>query len=163
MTSEERKKRLEDYGNGYHRLIAALEHFPRIMWKFRPAADRWTIHEIIIHIADSEANSYVRCRRFLAEPGSMVLAYDEKKWAIALHYHEQDTAEALELFKWLRRQSYELVKTFPESVWSNTVNHSENGVMLMDEWLDTYEKHIPGHIRQMQANYEAWLIQQGTV
>ena len=102
MTSEERNKKIESYGTAYQRLVAALERFPREMWQFRPSPDRWTIHEIIIHIADSEANSYIRCRRFLAEPGSAVLGYDETKWAHDLRYHEQSTDDALELFKWLR-------------------------------------------------------------
>ena len=100
MTPEERNKRIESYGTAYQRLVAALERFPAEMWQFRPAPDHWTIHEIIIHIADSEANSYVRCRRFLAEPGSTVLGYDESKWAVALRYHDQSTNDALELFRW---------------------------------------------------------------
>jgi hypothetical protein len=159
MTSEERNKKIESYGTAYQRLVAALERFPREMWQFRPAPDRWTIHEIIIHIADSEANSYIRCRRFLAEPGSTVLGYDEVKWAQALHYHDQSTADALELFKWLRFTSYSLVKDLPESAWSNTVYHSENGEMTMDDWLDTYDRHVPDHISQMQNTFEDWMEQ----
>jgi len=133
-----------------------LENFPKTMWQFRPAPGRWTIHEIIVHIADSEANSYVRCRRFIAEPGSGVLGYDENKWTRDLQYHDQSTDEALELFKWLRRKSYTLIRNLPDSAWSNTINHSENGIMHMDDWLDTYERHIPGHIKQMQGNYDEW-------
>ena len=159
MTSEERNKKIDSYGMAYQRLIAALERFPADMWQFRPSPDRWTIHEIIIHIADSEANSYIRCRRFLAEPGSAVLGYDEGKWARALRYHDQSTADALELFKWLRFTSYALVKDLSESAWSNTVYHTENGEMTMDDWLDTYERHIPDHISQMQIIYDDWLGQ----
>ncbi len=81
MTPEERTLKIESYGAAYERLVAALARFPRSMWQFRPAPDRWTIHEIIVHITDSEANSYVRCRRLLAEPGGMVLGYDEAGWA----------------------------------------------------------------------------------
>ena len=88
----------------YEKLIAALPHFPREMWQYRPAPDRWTIHEIIVHIADSEANSYVRCRRFIAEPGSTVMAYDEMAWAQRLNYHAQSPEAALELFKQSARQ-----------------------------------------------------------
>lgn len=161
MTPEERKKRLESYGTAYRELVSSLERFPQDMWQFRPASDRWTIHEIIIHIADSEANSYVRCRRFLAEPGSSVPGYDESGWARELRYHEQSTDDALELFKWLRAKSYALVKDLPESVWSNTVHHSESGVMTLDDWLDTYARHIPEHIEQMQANYRDWVGQKG--
>ena len=161
MTPEDRKQKIESYGSAHQRLVTALQRFPREMWQFRPAPGRWTIHEIIVHIADSEANSYIRCRRFLAEPGSSVLGYDESKWARDLHYHEQSTQDAIELFKWLRYKSYTLIKDLPESAWSNTVDHSESGVMTMDDWLDIYERHIPEHIGQMQANYDDWMRQAG--
>lgn len=156
MSPTERNLKIASYGGAYDRLVAALERFPRSMWQYRPASDRWTIHEIAVHIADSEANSYIRCRRFLAEPGSTVLGYDETAWAQELHYHEQSVEDALELFKWLRRQSYMLIQNLPDSAWSRTVYHSESGLMTMDEWLDVYERHIPDHITQMQANYDDW-------
>ena len=154
--TEERMRKIESYGSAYLRLVAALEAFPREMWQYRPEPDRWTIHEIIIHITDSEANSYVRCRRFLAEPGSTVLGYDESGWARRLHYHEQSTEDALELFKWLRQNSFILIQDQPDSVWANKAYHTESGEMTMDDWLDTYERHIPEHIEQMQGVYEEW-------
>lgn len=161
MTPEERNNKIESYGIAYQRLVSALERFPREMWQFRSAPDRWTIHEILIHIADSEANSYIRCRRFIAEPGSTVLGYDENKWSRDLRYHDQSPDDALQLFKWLRHRSYTLIKHLPETVWSNTVSHTESGVMTMDDWLDTYERHIPEHIEQMQINHDAWVRQKG--
>jgi tRNA U34 5-methylaminomethyl-2-thiouridine-forming methyltransferase MnmC len=113
-----------------------------------------------VHIADSEANSYARCRRFIAEPGSPVLGYDEMIWARQLNYHAQSPEAALELFKQLRECSYELIKTLPEETWANTIVHSENGVMTMDDWLDVYDRHVPDHIAQMQEVYVAWQKQQ---
>ena len=157
MTADQRQREIESYGAAHARLIYALKEFPSEMWQFRPAPDRWTIHEIVVHIADSEASSYIRCRRLLAEPGSAILGYDEMQWARALRYHEQSPADALELFRWLRHKSYTLIRDLPDSVWSNTVVHGEAGVMTMDDWLDTYERHIPEHIAQMQTNYEDWL------
>ena len=68
----------------------------------------------------------------------------------------QSTDDALELFKMLRRNTYYLIKTLPESTWSNTVYHPENGTMTLDDWLDIYERHIPEHLDQMQRVYEAW-------
>ncbi len=156
MTTDERNQKIESYGEAYPQLVAVLERFPEEMWQYRPAPDDWTIHEIIIHITDSEATSYARCRRFIAEPGSAVLGYDEARWARELHYQEQSTGDALEAFKWLRLLSYNLIKHLPEATWSNTVDHSENGLMTLDDWLNTYERHIRDHIEQMQANYDAW-------
>jgi hypothetical protein len=116
----------------------------------------WSIHELIIHIADSEANSYVRCRKFIVEPGSAVSAYDEPKWARDLNYHAQSAADALELFKFLRRGSHLLIRDLPDSVWANTIEHPENGTMTMDNWLDVYDRHIPEHLAQMQGVFAAW-------
>jgi hypothetical protein len=157
MNGEDRKQKIESYGKAYQYLTAALERFPREMWQYRPAPDLWTIHEIVVHIADSEANSYVRCRRFIAEPGRDVMAYDEPVWAHQLDYHTRDTGDALELFMSLRKNTYQLIRTLPEKVWANTVFHPENGVMTLDDWLDIYERHVPEHVAQMQAVYDEWV------
>jgi hypothetical protein len=161
MSANDRKQRIDTYGMAYQQLTAALKQFPREMWQFRPAPDRWTIHEIVVHIADSEANSYVRCRRFLAEPGSSILGYDESRWARQLEYHSQSTEAALELFKWLRHSTHALIQDLPEAAWSNTAIHSESGPMTLDDWLGVYARHIPDHIEQMQGNYQAWRAQAG--
>ena len=63
---------------------------------------------------------------------------------------------AVELFRWLRRASYELIQGLPEETWANRAYHSENGWMTLDDWLDTYERHVPGHVEQMEAVHRAW-------
>ena len=157
MIKEERELKLESYGTANEKLISELSSLPKEMWQFKPSPAEWSIHEIIIHLADSEANSYIRCRRFIAEPGSMVMGYDQDLWANSLKYHNQSTEEALELFRLLRLMSYNLIKDLPEKTWANVVEHSENGIMTMDDWLDIYEKHIPAHIEQMKRIYAMWI------
>lgn len=156
MITQDRAQKIESYGTAYTQLTEAIKQFPREMWHFKLSPDDWSIHETIVHITDSEANSFVRCRRFIAEPGEAVMAYDENRWMRALHYDTQSTEDAVELFKMLRLATYKLIKTLPDSVWSNTVYHPENGTMTLDDWLDVYERHIPEHVSQMQRNYEAW-------
>lgn len=159
MTHEERQRTIESYGAAYDQLVHAIAGLPRDMWTFRPAPGVWTIHEILIHIAESEANSFIRARRFIAEPGSMVMAYDQDLWAARLDYHHRDIGEALALFKALRQSTYSLIRTLPEDAWSNIVHHPENGVMTLDDWLRIYEDHIPGHISQMRRVHDAWIKQ----
>jgi hypothetical protein len=154
-------QKIESYGSAHAQLVKALEQLPKEMWQFKPSPDGWSVHEIVVHVADSEVNSYIRCRRLIAEPGKSVMAYDESAWARSLGYHEQSVEDALELFKWLRLKSYRLIKTLPDSVWSHTIYHPENGTMTMDDWLEVYERHIPEHVQQMQASYEAWKRQRG--
>ncbi len=126
------------------------------MWSFKSPSDPWSIQEIAVHITDSEANSFVRCRRLIAEPGQHVMAYDENRWMLSLDYAHQSVEDALELFRWLRLTSYKLIKSLPDSTWANTIYHPENGVMTLDDWLDVYERHVPDHIEQMARIYEAW-------
>ena len=156
-----RQEKIESYGQAYEKLVAALEQFPQEMWQFKASAEDWSIHELIIHITDSEANSFGRGRKAIVEPGSIVMAYDEAQWAKTLRYHEQSTADALELFKWLRHNTYQLIRTLPESVWSHTIEHPENGTMTLDDWLDVYERHIPEHVAQMQRTFEVWKADTG--
>ncbi len=156
MTHNERRSMIERYGQAHAGLMEGLRAFPRKMWTFKPAPDQWSIHELIVHIADSEANSFARCRKFIAEPGSTVMAYDENVWARALRYHDQSPDDALELFRWLRHTSYALIKSLPESAWANTIYHPENGTMTMDDWLDVYERHAREHLAQMRDVYAVW-------
>ena len=159
MTPEQRAQTIESYGNGYAQLARALERFPRDMWTFRDEHGCWSIHEHIVHITDSEVNSYIRCRRLIAGPGLSLMAYDENRWADALLYHDQDISDALELFKWLRHKTFTLISTLPESTWAHTAYHPENGNMTLDDWLEVYERHVPEHIQSMQENYDAWASQ----
>jgi hypothetical protein len=156
MQATTRADKLNTYGAAHAELAAALADIPREAWHYRAPFDPWTIHEIVVHIADSEANSYVRCRRFIAEPGSSVMAYDENGWASALDYASQSPDDALELFRWLRGNTYKLVLTLPESAWANTVYHPENGIMTLDDWLDVYANHVRDHVEQMRRIHDRW-------
>ena len=84
------------------------------------------------------------------------MAYDENRWAESLFYHDQDISDTLELFRWLRRKTFTLIKTLPEYTWNNTAYHPENGNMTLDDWLDVYESHVPEHLHSLQENYDAW-------
>ena len=159
MTPAERHSKITLYQQAYEPLTGALNQFPKEMWQYKPGPDRWSIHEIIVHITDSEANSYIRCRRFIAETGKPVMAYDENRWADLLNYHGQNPEDALELFRLLRRMSHRLIKDLPDAVCSNTVDHPENGIMTMEDWLSVYTHHVPEHIQQMQATHAAWLAE----
>lgn len=163
MDPEIRQQKLESYGNAASSLDAALERFPREMWQFRDEHGCWSIHEHLAHIADSEVNSYIRFRRLVAEPGLDLMAYDENRWATALDYHSIDTEAAVELFRLLRRQTFELMKNLPEAAWSNTCYHPENGDMTLDDWLDVYERHVAEHVEYMQQNYEEWVKAGGII
>jgi len=154
---DDRAAKLTLYGDGCRLLDAALAETPREMWKFRPAEGAWSVHEIIIHLADSELNSYARVRKALAESGSTIFGYDQDVWAVALDYHRRDTGDALALLRLVRKMTHELLAGQPASVWAQSFFHPEmKRQVTLNVWLDIYSGHIPSHIAQIRANVEAW-------
>ena len=147
---------LEQYATGHRELLDALQRIPRSMWHFRPAAGEWTIHEIVVHITDSESNSYIRVRAAIAEPGKRIMAYDEPAWARALCYEQQSPEDALELFRWLRGNTYRLLQMLPDSTWTHSIDHPESGQLTLEQYFQINARHVPDHIAQMQSVYEAW-------
>ena len=156
MTPSERSEKIAVYGDAHRVLTEALLRFPKEMWRFKPSESDWSIHEIVVHITDSEANSYVRARRMIAEPGLHLMAYDENQWARALDYQHLDTEEAVELFRWLRGNTHKLILTLPEETWTHTAYHPEAGTITLDDWLNTYARHVTDHIDQMETAFMAW-------
>jgi uncharacterized damage-inducible protein DinB len=152
MTTDEQRALIESYSSATSdRLVAALDRVPRDRWQARPSPDGWTAHEIVVHLCDSEANSYVRIRKPIAEPGSAVAAFDEQRWQAALGYHETDPDEALALFRALRRQTHRLLTSLPDDAWSRASEHPEFGTMTVGDWLRSERDHLSGHIAQVES------------
>jgi DinB superfamily len=156
MTREEHRQKLESFGRAPALLSAALRQFPKKMWLYKVSPDRWSIHEMILHLADSEANAYIECRRIIAEPGSRVLAYNPSVWAGSLGYFHQSTKEALEIIRRLRRMTYQVLSSLHESVWANGVETSGRGVISLHSWLEDQERYVPRYIEQMREIHEIW-------
>jgi DinB family protein len=153
----QRRQKLESFGRGPALLSATLHKLPKKMWLYRSSPQRWSIHEIILHLADSEASGYVQCRSFIAEPGSKALRPDAHRWADTLGYFHQSTREALDLIRRLRKMTYQLLVNLPEAAWAYSLQNPDGTETNLEQWLDLQEHHIPHHLEQMQQNYEAWL------
>lgn len=156
LIAEERNNLIEAYREGHQAVIEALEQYPPSMWKDKQAPGSWTIHEIIIHLTDSEVNGFVRLRMILAQAGSTIMAYDQDAWAEQLCYHDQSTDLALALLDRLRRNNLDILTKLPETAWQLSVKHPESGVFTLEDWLAAYSKHVPNHLNQMARVFEAW-------
>lgn len=153
----ERNEKIELYGRGFEMLMETLDAIPRQAWQLKPEPREWSIHEVIIHLADSETNSALRARLLAAEPGRAVMAYDQDVWANSLDYHGQDPDEALQLLKYARLTTYKWLKTLPEQVFTHAVVHPEyQEPYTFEQWLNIYSGHIPAHIEQIKNNFALW-------
>ena len=156
MNDLERRQKIEAFGNAYFQLCDSLREFPREMWQYKPNSEQWSIQEILVHLADAEANAFVRFRKAIVEPGTAITVYDQTGWAEVLSYNTQNPNDSLELFRWLRATTYSIFRTLPESIWQNKVQHPERGPETLERMVDIYIVHIEKHIAQMRRLYETW-------
>jgi uncharacterized damage-inducible protein DinB len=148
---------IDEYGRGYGLLAAAVAEIPREAWTFKPAADEWSVHEILVHMGDSESMAALRLRKLVVEPRTTLMAYDESAWAGALNYKDQSAEDALQIIRLARQTTYRLLKSLPESVFEHSVTHPEmSDPYTFDTWLGIYARHIPDHLDQMRRAYEAF-------
>jgi uncharacterized damage-inducible protein DinB len=159
---DDRTRKIELYGQGCDLLDAALKKIPRKIWQFKPTKRNWSIHEVLVHLADSETNSYLRCRKAVAEPGEAIMAYDQDKWADALGYHERDVEDARATVRLVRKLTYSFIKALPDAEWDKSYYHPESKRQVkLSEWIGSYAVHIPDHIEQIQRNHAVWKKRNG--
>ena len=96
MTPAERARWIARYGEGPDRLEAALHSVPAQALQWRPAQGKWSVHEIVVHCADSETNAHMRVRYLLAEAEPLIIGYDQDRWATVRgdHTHPLPLARA---------------------------------------------------------------------
>ena len=118
----------------------------------RSDAEGWTPRQVIHHVADSEAQSYARLRRLIAEPGTQIQGYDEGKWAEnpMLAYKDSDVTASVEVFAAVRKSSYLLLQRLTEAQLDNKGVHTESGEYSVRTWLSTYTNHPKDHADQIR-------------
>ena len=85
----------------------------------RPALERWSVSEIIAHLADGEIVGAFRMRFILGSPGAPVIAYDQDKWVTSGHYDKRDPQKSVELFRVLREANLALLESLTERIMMN--------------------------------------------
>ena len=65
MSRGEREALVEQYARGPVRIREALARVPHEALQWRPFPGKWSVHEVIVHCADSETNAALRIRYLL--------------------------------------------------------------------------------------------------
>lgn len=112
----------------------------------------WSARQIIHHVADSEAQSYARLRRLVAESeGSVIQGYDEGAWAESekLGYKDAPVENSIAIYAAVRAGSLDVIKRLEESDLEKSGEHSESGKFTIEKWLVNYTKHPLDHGDQL--------------
>lgn len=142
-------EQINDYALAPMQLATALQGLNEIAMHYIPAPGEWSIHEIIVHLADSDAIGFWRIRKTIAEPGSTLALYDQPGWARQLSYKTQDRDLALALFAALRASTAALLRALPTETWERSSIHPERGEMTLYDIFQLYLNHSNGHMQQI--------------
>ena len=133
--------------NDFFRLIEGLEESDLD----KNDGDGWTPRQVIHHLADSEAQSYARLRRLVAEPGTTIQGYDEGKWAESdvLGYRELPVELSINVLRSVRAASLMILRRLSEEQLQNSGTHTESGEYTIQKWVDSYTNHPVDHGQQI--------------
>ncbi len=140
---------LDAYRTGYDDVVEALDGITdEELDRAQPGED-WTVRQIVHHLADGEARSYVRIRRLVAEDEPLILDYDEPEYARRLHY-DRPIEPSLEVLRTVRASTLQLLEAMSPGEFARTGTHSVGGPYSVMRWLEIYAAHPHDHADQIR-------------
>jgi len=132
------------------KLARLIKGVPTAKLRKRPAPDKWSVAEILAHLADVEIVIGWRMRSILGAPGTPVQAYDQNAWVSAGHYEKRDPRKSIELHGAVREANLALLKSLSPDQWKQYGQHAERGQESIEHMVRMVAGHDINHIRQIE-------------
>ena len=116
----------------------------------RPGPGKWSVTEILAHLADAEVVGSWRIRQILGADGTPIQAYDQNVWAKTFRYEDRDPRESLKFFRMLRENNLLLLKSVPRKLWENYGMHAERGKETIAQIVRMFAGHDLNHLQQIE-------------
>lgn len=117
----------------------------------RPKPEKWSVAEIVGHLAEVEIVLAYRMRMILSVNGTPIQSMDQDLWMKNAGYIIADPKEALEYFKVQREQNLALLASLTKEQWSQYGVHDERGKESMSHIVNLYGGHDLNHLMQIEA------------
>jgi uncharacterized damage-inducible protein DinB len=142
---------IEQYANGAEKLAQSIRGLTAEDIAAVPDADanvgKWTIQQVVIHVADCDMVFADRMKRVISEENPSLLAFDENKWAAALHYEDQSATDAAKLFELTRKQLATILRRLPESAFARSGMHNQAGKKTLADLVQGSVNHLEHHLK----------------
>jgi uncharacterized damage-inducible protein DinB len=116
----------------------------------RPEPGKWSIAEILAHLADAELVGGWRMRLILGNNGVSLQPFDQNVWAETFAYSRRDPATSLETFRVLRESNLAMLKALPKNLWDNYGMHQERGKETIAHIVRMFAGHDLNHLTQVE-------------
>jgi len=118
--------------------------------KWKPEPSKWSIAEILAHLADAELVVGWRMRSVVGENGVTLQPFDQNVWASVFQYGKRDVKRSLETFRVLRENNLAMLKEIPRESWDNYGMHLERGRETVAHLVRMLAGHDTNHILQIE-------------
>jgi uncharacterized damage-inducible protein DinB len=116
----------------------------------RPAPGKWSIHEIICHLADVEVANAWRYRKVLGDGEVGLTVWDQDRWATGHRYRRQALRLALEQFRILRARNLALLRAAGRKICSRPAAHPTCGTLTAGQIAVHLTHHDANHVGQIE-------------
>ena len=133
-----------------NKLARLIKGVPTAKLRKRPAPDKWSVAEILAHLADVEIVIGWRMRSILGAPGTPVQAYDQNAWVTTGHYDKREPRNSIELRRVVREANLALLKSLSPDQWRHYGQHAERGQESIEHIVRMIAGHDVNHLRQIE-------------
>lgn len=159
-TPQQYTQRILDHVNGKDPLRVQQETPKKLQRLIKPLSkkqltqrlqpDKWSIAEILAHLADAEIAGSWRMRLILGSNGVPVQAFDQDVWATTFDYARRDPQHSLQTFRALRVNNLRMLKALPKDLWENYGMHEERGKETISHIVRMFAGHDLNHLAQVE-------------
>ena len=146
---------LKQYEQGPDVLKTALAGVREDQLDRTPVPGKWSIRQVVCHIADFEPVYADRMKRVLVEDNPTMFGGDPDVFAAGLHYEKRGVQEEIELISVVRRQMAVILRNTEVEDFQRTGVHSEAGPLTLETLLERITRHIPHHVTFIEAKIAA--------
>jgi hypothetical protein len=114
------------------------------------APGKWSVNEVVQHLADSELVFGWRIRLVLAHDRPTITGYDQDRWADRLRYRDGSPHEAIERFGVIRHSNLKLLEAASAADLQRVGVHAERGEETLAHIIRLYAGHDLLHVRQIE-------------
>jgi len=133
------------------KLEQLVKGVPAARLRKRPAPEKWSVGEIVAHLADAELVAGWRMRAILGEPGTPIQAYDQNAWVQAGQYAKKNLRVSIAQFRAFREANLALMKSLKPEQWKHHGVHAERGEESVERLSQMMAGHDINHLRQIEG------------
>ena len=137
---------IEVYASGGSALKSAYEGLSRDQLLKVPIPNTWSLHQIAIHMLDSDLIASDRMKRIACMDKPLLIGYDETGFSQLPGSNELDALEAVDIFDRNRKMTATILRRLPDSAFYRFGIHNEIGKVTLAEMVKKYIEHLDGHL-----------------